>query len=55
MIVHMEATMRETAQLERYYNLVFIGLLYLKIVLLMLKLVININVWETLVNEIKYL
>jgi hypothetical protein len=55
MIVHMEATMRETAQLERYYNLVFIGLLYLKIVLLMLKFVINVNVWETLVREMKCL
>ena len=34
---------------------IFIGLLYLKIVLLMLKLVMNVNAWETLVREMKYL
>jgi hypothetical protein len=42
-IVHMEVIMQEIAQLLRYYNLVFTGLLYLKIVLNMLNHVINVK------------
>jgi hypothetical protein len=43
MIVRMEVIMQEIAQLQRYYNMVFIGLLYLRIVLNMLNDVINVK------------
>ena len=43
------------AQQQRYYNLVSIGLLYLKIAMNMLNLVINVKEWEILVGEMKCL
>ena len=43
MTVPMEGIMQEIAQEQRYYNLVSIGLLYLRTVLNMLNLVINVK------------
>jgi hypothetical protein len=55
MIVRMEVIMQEIAQLQRYYNLVFTCLLYLRIVLSMLNHVINVKESEILVGEMKFL
>ena len=55
MIVPMEGIMLDNAPLQRYYNLVFIGLHFLRIVLNMLNLVINVKELETLVKEMRCL
>ena len=52
MIMHVEVIMDLTRQLQKFYNVVFIGRCYLTTVIYTVQLVIDVNDWEALGRKI---
>ena len=52
---HMEDTLQETEQLRKFSSQVFIGQLYLKIVMNGLNIVTDVREWAVLIEEMRCL